>query len=86
MAITQIVSFIIPILGDGVSTTMDIDLHDYIELKQVLPKQPSTVQWVGLDSGGPAVTATLNGTVVSLTFATALATLPAYTLTLQLGF
>lgn len=86
MAITQSVSFVLPIVGDGVSTTMDIDLYNYIAEKNVLPKTPSVVQWVGLDAGGPAVTATLSGSVIHLSFASALGTVPAYNLTIQLGF
>lgn len=70
MAITQFYLVNVPIAGDGVSTSVTVDLAKQIDALPVLPREISRV----LDTAifVPAITSTsFSGTQLTLNFATA---------------
>lgn len=84
MAIYQSQGWPLGIVGDGVSTTMVIDMYDYIKQTNILPKTPSAILDLSV-TAGPAVTGTLSGSILTLTFASPLA-FASWTLNVELGF
>ena len=86
MAIYQQHGFTIPVVGDGTSTVVSIDLYEYIAALSILPKTPSAVVIVQTQLPGATVTGTLSGTVVTVTYSIPIPNLSGDTLTITLGF
>jgi hypothetical protein len=86
MALLQQHGFTIPVVGDGVSTVVAIDLYDYIAALSILPKTPSTVAIVQTQLPGATVSGILNGTTVTVTYSIPVPNLAGDTLTIVLGF
>lgn len=80
MAIQKVVNFTVSILGDGSTTVLTIDLlrDPYIindgaagTVENWFSRIPQSSWPIGVASNGSFYTATLNGSVITLTFGTA---------------
>lgn len=86
MAILQDVGFLIGCAGDGLSSSVTIDLHNYIIASHVLPITPSKLVFVS-DSGGHAIlSSSLSGTKVTVNFVAAPLNGSSINLDITLGF
>lgn len=73
MAIHQVVNAIGPgvLLGDGVSSSISIDLTNYLRVLNVLPNTPAGILSVSATSGVTVASSSLSGNILSVTFTSA---------------
>lgn len=85
MALYRVESFAITTLGDGVSTTITVDLYEDIAAVTILPKNPRVI--VSTSSNGGIITsATLVGSAVDVVFATPPSANFQFNINITLGF
>jgi hypothetical protein len=86
MAITRPVTFSQALIGDGVSTTLVLSLTEQIVQQGLSASAVPQVIVSLMLSDGSTVTGVLSGQTITVTFATAPASLAIKTLVMTLGF
>lgn len=86
MAILQTFSFNASLCGDGVSSTINLDVSNWLKGFNGLPNSPSTVIAVTPSSGVTLLSASISNNILQVTFNSAPANNLVFNLAVALGF